>query len=138
MSRSGYSEDGDDNWATIRWRGAVKAAIKGRRGQAFFQALADALDDMPNKRLISNSLQDSATGEVCALGALGVARRLPIDGLDPEDSAAVASVFNIAKALACEVVFENDEGAIRDETPERRWNRMRRWVAAAVLVERRW
>ena len=33
MSRSGYS-DGLDEWAMIRWRGAVKSAIRGARGRA--------------------------------------------------------------------------------------------------------
>jgi hypothetical protein len=34
MSRSGYSDDidsADDQWALIRWRGAVKSAIRGAR-----------------------------------------------------------------------------------------------------------
>lgn len=33
MSRSGYSED-LDMWDLIRWRGAVKSALRGKRGQA--------------------------------------------------------------------------------------------------------
>jgi hypothetical protein len=36
MSRSGYSDAWDDDtWAIIRWRGAVKQAMNGARGQAF-------------------------------------------------------------------------------------------------------
>lgn len=41
MSRSGYTDDCDDQWALIRWRGAVNSAIKGKRGQ---QALRGRLD----------------------------------------------------------------------------------------------
>lgn len=32
MSRCGYSDD-YDQWALIRWRGAVESAIRGKRGQ---------------------------------------------------------------------------------------------------------
>ena len=39
MNRSGYTEEGD-NWSVVRWRGAVKAAIRGKRGQAFLRELA--------------------------------------------------------------------------------------------------
>jgi len=41
MSRSGYSDD-CDVWALIRWRGAVKSAIRGARGQAMLRELIQA------------------------------------------------------------------------------------------------
>ena len=44
MSRSGYIDDMDDRWAAIMWRGAVKSAIKGKRGKAFFKEMLAALD----------------------------------------------------------------------------------------------
>ncbi|KGX48418.1 hypothetical protein [Burkholderia pseudomallei] len=69
MSRSGYSDDGD-NWSVIRWRGAVNSAIKGARGQEFLRDLAATLDAMPDKRLIDNEFRNS-NGEFCALGVLG-------------------------------------------------------------------
>ncbi len=50
MSRSGYVDD-IDNLALINWRGAVKSAIQGKRGQAFLRALVDALDAMPETSL---------------------------------------------------------------------------------------
>lgn len=56
MSRSGYTEDCDDNWQLIRWRGAVASAIRGKRGQAFLRELLAALDAMPEKRLIADAL----------------------------------------------------------------------------------
>ena len=45
MSRSGYTDDYDDGyeWANIRWRGAVKSAIRGKRGQATLKAILDAM-----------------------------------------------------------------------------------------------
>ena len=48
MSRHGYIDfDGDDPLEEGRWRGAMKAAMRGKRGQAFFQELIEALDAMP-------------------------------------------------------------------------------------------
>ena len=42
MSRSGYSEDVDDNWDHIRWRGQVASAIKGKRGQRMLREMLGA------------------------------------------------------------------------------------------------
>lgn len=135
MSRSGYSDD-CDGWALIRWRGAVTQAIRGRRGQQLLRELAAALDAMPDKRLIAGELQ--AEGEYCALGALGAARGLDMGGIQPEDREAVARAFGCAKALAAEIMFENDDDCSaywHPRWPERvgeqeaRWHRMRAWVA---------
>lgn len=135
MSRSGYSEDCDDNWQIIRWRGVVASATRGKRGQAFFRDLLAALDAMPEKRLIANDLVSkdvSGAENVCALGALGKARGVDMTPLDPEDPETVAAAFDIATPLAQEVVFENDEAGPWKETPEHRWSRVRAWVAAQI------
>lgn len=164
MSRSGYHDDSDDLWASIRWRGAVAAAIRGRRGQNMLRELIAALDAMPEKRLIKGFLvtpQEASkydtfagecsgrVGEVCALGALGLARGIDMTGIDPEDYYAIATAFDIAKALAREIEYENDErepmkgesylddtGRQRwrriPETPEERWQRMRDWAAKQI------
>lgn len=128
MSRSGYNDD-IDNWQLIKWRGMVASSIRGKRGQKFLKDLLDALDAMPEKRLIADELE--AQGEVCAIGSLGKARGLNMETIDPEDPPQVAEAFNIAECLAQEVVYENDEGK-RRETPEERWARMRKWVASKI------
>lgn len=133
MSRSGYSDDYDDaygQWAMIRWRGAVASATKGTRGQAMFRELADALDAMEVKRLIANDLIKD--GEVCALGALGKARDLSMEDIDPEDRDAVAAKFGIAAALAAEITYMNDEWYGHNTTPEDRYWKMRQWVAEQI------
>lgn len=136
MSRSGYIEyDGEEQWSLIRWRGAVTAAIRGKRGQAFFRELADALDAMPVKALIANELE-TADGAHCALGVLGKKRGLDMATIDPEERDQVARAFGIAEALAAEVVYENDEVCSR-ETPEQRWTRMRQWVENCLGSEER-
>lgn len=130
MSRSGYIDCGgsqEENWQYILYRGAVAAALRGRRGQRLLRELRNALDAMPDKRLIEGRLE--ANGDVCALGAVGVRRGLDLSHLDPEDAEAVAGQFDIAEALAREVVFINDEAIGGVETPEQRWQRVRGWVA---------
>lgn len=160
MSRSGYSDD-CDGWALIRWRGAVQSAIKGKRGQQALREIVAALDALPEKRLASGSLQTD-DGEFCTLGALGRARGLDMTPIDPEDRSAVADAFGVAEALAAEIMYENDEdyfgGSDRDyfnftvcgpmrpwerhtqlrwrtdpKAAERRWSRMRAWVASHIL-----
>lgn len=108
MSRSGYTDD-PDGLATALWRGAVHRALKGKRGQQALREIRDALDAMPEKALIGESLV-TAEGEYCTLGALGVARGLDLSKVDPEDWDAVAELFGIAPAMAREIVYENDEG----------------------------
>lgn len=110
MSRSGYSDDfgDDDPLALGRWRAAVKSAINGKRGQAALRETLAALDAMPEKALIGESLV-TADGEFCTLGVLGAARGLQMTGVDPEDADAVAEIFEIAPAMVREIVFENDE-----------------------------
>jgi hypothetical protein len=133
MSRSGYSEDCEDQWALIRWRGAVASAIRGRRGQAFLREMVDALEALPAKRLVAGELQ-IPDGEVCAIGAVGKARGVDMTNLDPEDAETVAGTFGIADVMAREIVYENDECGWR-ETPEQRFDRMLRWAKASVKAD---
>lgn len=129
MSRSGYCDD-LDNWSLIRWRGAVSSATKGRRGQAFFKELLEALDAMPEKKLIADELE--AEGAFCTIGVLGHKRGINMAEIDPDDPEHVAAEFDIAAALAQEVVYMNDECCYHNETPEQRWLRMRNWVAKQI------
>lgn len=136
MSRSGYSDD-CDGWALIRWRGAVNSAIKGKRGQQTLREIRDALDAMPVKELAADSLV-SADGQFCALGALGAARGMPLEHLEPDDPEGVAEKFGIATAMVREIVYENDECGPwlpypQKETSAARWRRMRAWVASNII-----
>lgn len=127
MSRSGYDDYCYDN-SLYLWRGAVASAIRGRRGQAFLREMLVALDAMESKRLIRGDLVKD--GEVCAIGVVGLRRGIDVGELDPVDRDGVASAFGIAGALAAEIFYENDELAL--ETPEHRYERMRRWVVANI------
>lgn len=160
MSRSGYSDD-CDGWALMRWRGAVASAIRGARGQAFIREAIAALDAMPDKRLVADSLIE-ADGKFCTLGVVGAARGLPLAAMDPDDRDAVAQAFGVSTALAAEIMFMNDESV--NETPryevievcgpmlplksrfrsvrvrdphfeELRWQRMRNWLESHLTKE---
>lgn len=130
MSRSGYSDDCDYDIRSIQYRSAVNRAMRGARGQHFLRKLRDALDAMPVKRLITNEISNKA-GDVCALGSVD-----PASAVDPEDCEAVAAHFGIARSMAAEIAYMNDEAILwrrRDETREQRWERMRAWVNQQIV-----
>jgi hypothetical protein len=163
MSRHGYIEfDGDDPLAEGRWRGALKSAIRGKRGQSFLEELIQALDAMPEKALASHSF--TRDGEICALGAVAVKRGIDVSEFEPGDDEdewddeinhdALGAKFGIASILAREIMFENDdcdqwhweddgsvcEGVRHGETrkhrthelPTERWQRMRDWAVRCL------
>lgn len=132
MSRSGYSDDCDDNWMLIRWRGAVNSAIKGKRGQQFLREMLAAMDALPERKLIAHRLE--ADGAVCAIGTVGKARGLDMSNIDPEDREVVADAFGVSPALAAEITYMNDEWSWSTETPEARFERMRKWVADQIVA----
>lgn len=138
MGRSGYDDDMSGNWSFICYRGAVKSAINGARGQMFLREMLTALDALPYKALIANDLEGHAKQSVshwgivdvpavCAIGAVGKKRFIDMTMIDAYDTEAVATTFGIADAMAREIMFENDEGG-RRETPEQRFHRVRQWV----------
>ena len=130
MSRHGYTEDCDNEWESICWRGAVASALRGERGQMFLRALVTSLDALPKPELIAREL---VTGEgCCALGAVALHCGIDVADLNPEEPTVVAARFGIARALAAEVAYENDE-AWRPETPAERWTRMRMWALRNIL-----
>lgn len=131
MSRSGYCDDYDGEWALIRWRGAVASAIRGKHGQAFLREMLAALDALPAPRLIKDDLENDRGG-VCAIGAVGRARGTPMAELDPEDSIAIGKAFGIARALAAEIEFINDEASAWEESDETRFIRVRQWILAQI------
>lgn len=129
MSRSGYDDCGDH---VAMWRGQVASAIRGKRGQAFLSEMLDALDAMPEKRLIADDLIKGS--EVCAIGSVGVKRGIDMTPLDPHDAQRLSSVFGIAYQLVCEIEYMNDEAGWND-TPEQRWQRVRKWTAQQIRRE---
>jgi hypothetical protein len=133
MSRSGYSDDMDDYLAFGRWRAQVRSATRGKRGQAFLKELATAMDAMPDKVLIANELI-SAEGDCCTIGVVCKARGLDVRKVDVDSPEDVGALVGIAKQLAAEIEYENDEGWY-NETPQERWVRMRKWVDSQIIKD---
>lgn len=136
MSRVTVNDDGTE-WDYIRWAGASKKAINGKRGQAFLKELRQALLELPKRRLIGGAFK--CDGEVCALGAVAKKRKMDFEDLgklfvdadtgfeqtpDPEE---VGKRFQITKTLAWEIMYWNDEWAYY-KSPEDRFERVLRWV----------
>jgi hypothetical protein len=114
MSRSGYTDDNDDPLAHGRWRQAVRRAVEGKRGQTLLRELLQALDAMEDKRLYPGSFA-TADGEFCTLGVLGARRGTKMDDLGDADECSPGLVghrFGIARAMAAEIMYLNDEFAV--------------------------
>ena len=166
MSRSDYTDAIEDPLEYGRWRAAVKSAIQGKRGQVLLRDLVGALDAMEDKRLYADNFA-TADGEFCTFGVLGAKRGTKIDDLGDEeycDADEVARRFDIAPAMAREVMFKNDSctdtedwinveicGPVRpywpdygshtkrvrmynDNHPHQRWQRMRAWAEGKLIA----
>lgn len=135
MSRCGYSDDLDQRDLAM-WRGRVASAIRGKRGQQLLKDCLAALDEIPEKRLIPNLLVDG--NDVCLLGAASRKRAVSdIADIDPEDHDLLANRFNVASCLIQEIEYVNDEYffGLGPETPEHRYERVRKWVVKHVKSE---
>ena len=143
MNRSNYVEDQGDLWAVVRWRGAVKSAIRGARGQQFLFDLIAGLDALPEKKLIGNQLE--VEGEFCALGVVAHRRGIDIKEYEfPENQydiddchhERIANALDIADALGREAMFVNDDSWYYSNIPERaarqRYQRVYDWAAANI------
>ena len=149
MSRSGYTDDCDNDFDWIRWRGQVASTIRGKRGQAFLLEMWRAMQALPAHKLTSDELENEYDGAVCAIGSVGKARGIDMSKLDPEDYDGIAGAFGIPHQLAQEIMWLNDEcdrgeyveahgppryGSHRrvevyvPATPEKRFERMKKWI----------
>ncbi len=148
MSRSGYSDD-YDTWDWIRWRDAIASAIRGKRGQRLLLELEAALLALPEKNLCAYDFANPSTGQVCALGAVALKRRVDkgasiagalreIAEKFPEDAEAevIADEIGVADAMVKEITWVNDED-LEDATPERRYQGILEWVRSNIEANRR-
>jgi hypothetical protein len=129
MSRSGYSEECDNNWQFIKWRGVVASTIRGKRGQAFLKEMLAAMDALPEHKLVRAALETG--GEVCAIGSVGLARGVDMSGIDPEDYERVAALFGVSTPLAQEIMWINDDD-LYHKSPEDRFAAMRKWIVSKI------
>lgn len=124
MSRHDYCDDVDQRDLAM-WRGRIASAIRGKRGQKLLADLRDALDALPQKRLVHGQLQ-TPDGDYCAIGCVGAKRGHDFSTFDPEDcNEALAGKLDVAECLVREIEYENDDFNGSDES---RWEYMRRWA----------
>lgn len=132
MSRSGYDDDyGCGDNSIYLYRAAVERALKGKRGQDFLHEMLQAMASLPEKKLIDHDLERE--GAFCAIGTVGKARGIDMTGIDPENIERVARMFGIAESMAREIVYMNDEFLWSNETPEQRFERMRKWIEGELF-----
>jgi len=148
MSRSGYSEN-CDGWELIRWRGAVKSAIRGKRGQTFLHEMKSALLELPEKKLIDGQFANQ--NDVCALGSVAVRRKMQEgmarseamkavteewpDEMYEECGNVASGKLNIASAMAKEIMYINDDESYWDTSPEKRYEIVLNWVKNNIKEE---
>lgn len=129
-------------WMAGQQAGALRAAVRGRRGQAFLRELVAALDALPVKELAAGALEDPETGCCCAFGAVARARGWGEEqlGFDPTDGDAsapeslLAEAFGVSKTLAFQVIAENEDFSSCNTPGWRgcRWFRVRSWAVSQI------
>ena len=143
MSRYCDSDDYDwEPWMEGQAAGAMRSAIRGRRGQQLLRDLIAGLDALPVPELAAGALEDPETGCVCALGAVRLQRgaeavALRFDPTDPDiDWRDLAKPFDISETLAHAVISENEYGSKRndEQSRRRRWQSVRAWAVGNLLA----
>jgi hypothetical protein len=122
--------------------GALRSAIRGRRGQQLLRDLVAGLDALPEPELAAGSLEDPESGCVCALGAVRLQRgphAVPLshDLTDPDvDWRDLAEPFNISEALAHAVIAANEFRDKRndEQSRRRRWQSVRNWAVSKLIT----
>lgn len=141
MSRITECEDWEP-WMEGLQAGALRSAIRGRRGRVFLTELVAALDALPARELAAGALEDRATGCCCAFGAVARARswgsgRLGFDPTDDEiwrPECRLAEAFDISETLAWQVIAENEAFSSCNDRiwRRRRWRRVRDWAVSQI------
>lgn len=139
------------------WENALRRSVNGKKGQRNLRDLRDALLALPEKRLISGRLADE-NGCVCTVGALWLKRQVDagVDRaqvlaamagdiewneeygvLDPWDAETVtldiATAAGLSRTMA--VVLAGDNDGWTNDTPERRYERVLRYVEQLIVPE---
>jgi hypothetical protein len=119
MGRSSWHEDDDDDGRFNLFHGNLKRSLRGKKGQAALRELESVLLAMPDKALWSGVFVEPS-GEVCALGAVAVARKvasgLSLDealsvcaDVDPDESEDAGVALGFPALVSQAIVWENDE-----------------------------
>ena len=143
MSRYCDFDDYDyEPWMEGQAAGAMRSAIRGRRGQQLLRDLIAGLDALPVPELAAGALEDPETGCVCALGAVRLQRGaeavpLSFDLDDPDiDWRDLAKPFDISETLAHAVISQNEYSSKRndEQSRRRRWQSVRAWAVGNLVA----
>ena len=143
MSRYCDSDDYDyEPWMEGQAAGAMRSAIRGRRGQRLLRDLIAGLDALPVPELAAGALEDPETGCVCALGAVRLQRGAEAVPLrfDPDDPDInwrhLAEPFDISETLAHAVISENEYSSKHndEQSRRRRWQSVRAWAVGHLIA----
>ena len=138
-----YYDDDLEPWEENLSAGALRSAIRGKRGQQLLRDLINGLDALPSPELSAGALEDEETGGCCALGAVRRFRGADAVPLwfDPMEEdlrpAHLAEPFNISVSLAWAVlqVNEDADGCNNERARRRRWQRVRDWAVENLIVK---
>ena len=74
-------------------------------------------------------------GQQCTIGVFCKARGIDLGPINPDDPRQVGGAVGIARSMAAEIEFENDDDFAyhRDESSQERWNRMYHWVKRQII-----
>lgn len=152
MSRYPEGDDYDDYWMLHmgRWQKNIRAVVKSNSGRKILQELKEALEAMPIRELIADSLVETSfiglnlqdegqemipVQSYCAIGALAARRGINVEEFangDPdyhEMTTDLAAKLGINLTLAYSIATCNDEASVRiygsyrrpKITPAQRW-----------------
>ena len=110
--------------------------------------------DITVKQEPGKSIYERIEGEVCTMGCLLVHRKMTkhcrqrgqalLEAVnevtcDPDDGGSeaiqqAAGALNLVYPLAYELAYQNDEMGDHEETPEKRYERILKWVRSQILI----
>ena len=138
--RVSYSDEEDFVGQFDLYAANCERSLRGRKGQVALRELEAALQALPHPQLGHDVLVEP-TGEVCAIGAMMVQRRIDAgmsreqaiaecSNVDSCDTQEAGERIGMPSLVAWSAAVENDE--YRRETPEQRYERMLAWVRGCL------
>lgn len=138
--RISYTDDEEFGGQFALWQANCRRSLAGKKGQAALADLEAALLAMPDKRLIEGGL--ACNGDVCAVGALILARRVKggelaedvIEDLENEcdDTDVVAEESGIPTLVAWKLVEVNDITYDENYSEAERYEKVLAWVRSKL------
>jgi hypothetical protein len=138
-----YDDEDFNNQAAL-YQANTDRALRGKRGQVFLREMEEALLMLPKKELINGAV--CREGQVCAIGALALKRKrdagdsisaalywlekeAPDEWSEADSTAAYASEhLDVLERLAYRMAWINDRYEPEEETSEKRYERVLKWV----------